>query len=94
MITYGLPEIIDDNTILLTQNGKKLLLVMESNAKVKSRTWTTLPTKGYYQSNIGTSFVGFEIIIPSNSAQLINTYLIPGGEKIGYFKQISLFETE
>ena len=92
MLTTAQPKIIDEKTILLTQNGKKLLIVTNGNADIKSRTWTTKSPNRWDADNTGTIFVGFEIIIPANTEKLISTILIPGGKKLSESKQISLFE--
>jgi hypothetical protein len=94
MLTTALPKIIDNKTILLTQNGKKLLIVAEGDAEIKSRTWSTKSPNRWDADNTGTIYVGFEIIIPANTEKLISTCLIPGGKKLGDSNHISLFETK
>lgn len=77
MLTTAIPVIQNNNTILLKQNGKQLLLTMNADATVRAKTWTTVSDNSYDVSNNGTIFVGFEIIIPENSERIINTELKP-----------------
>ena len=77
MLTTAIPEIKNNKTILLKQNGKELLLTIKGDATIQAKTWTTESTKSYDASNKGTVFVGFEIIIPENSERVISTQLKP-----------------
>jgi len=77
MLTTAIPEIKNNKTILLKQNGKELLLTMEGDATIQAKTWTTVSKNSYDVSNKGTVFVGFEIIIPENSDKVISTQLKP-----------------
>ena len=63
MLTTSIPQIKNNKTILLKQNGKELLLTIEGDATIQAKTWTTVSTKSYDVSNKGTVFVGFEIIM-------------------------------
>ena len=77
MLTTAIPQITNNKTILLKQNGKELLLTMEGDATIQAKTWTTVSKNSYDVSNKGTIFVGFEIIIPENSERVISTQLKP-----------------
>jgi hypothetical protein len=77
MLTTAIPQIKNNKTILLKQNGKELLLTMEGDATIQAKTWTTVSKNSYDVSNKGTVFVGFEIIIPENSDRAINALLKP-----------------
>ncbi len=77
MLTTAIPEIKNNKTILLKQNGKELLLSMEGDATIQAKSWTTVSKNSYDASNRGSVFVGFEIIIPENSERTINSTLKP-----------------
>jgi hypothetical protein len=77
MLTTAIPEIKNNKTILLKQNGKELLLTMEGDATIQAKTWSTVSKNSYDVSNKGTVFVGFEIIIPENSDRVMNALLKP-----------------
>jgi hypothetical protein len=77
MLTTAIPQIKNNKTILLKQNGKELMLMMEGNATIQAKTWTTDSKNSYDVSNKGTVFVGFEIIIPENSERVLNATLKP-----------------
>ena len=77
MLTTAIPQIKNNKTILLKQNGKELLLMMDGDATIQAKTWTTVSNNSYDVSNKGTVFVGFDIIIPENSERVLNATLKP-----------------
>lgn len=66
MATSASPEIIDERTIRLTQNGKVLLLKIEGTHPVVLNTWSTTPTTDFDAENPGTIMVGFESSLPAD----------------------------
>lgn len=77
MLTTAIPQIKNNKTILLKQNGKELLLTIEGDATIQAKIWTTVSKNSYDVSNNGTVFVGFEIIIPANSERILTSTLKP-----------------
>ena len=77
MLTPATVKIISNNSAELTQNGKKLLLQVESTSEVAMKTWSTDPPNSYDAPNPGTSLVGFEIIVPAHTTISFNVKLIP-----------------
>ncbi len=77
MLTSATPE-IRGNTIILTKDGKKLTLKVETNAPVTMKTWSTAPGTTYDAPNPGTVLVGFEYTLPAGTPAQIEVLLIPG----------------
>ncbi len=77
LLTPAEVKITGANTAELTRNGKKLLLQVQSPAKVAMKTWSTDPPKDYDAPNPGTAMVGFEVTIPANSKTEFSVSLIP-----------------
>jgi Heparinase II/III-like protein/Domain of unknown function (DUF4962) len=77
LLTPADVKISGENKAELTKNGKKLLLQVQSPAKVMMKTWSTDPPKSYDAPNPGTTLVGFEVIVPANSKTDIVVSLIP-----------------
>lgn len=83
LLTQAEVRIVDDKTVELSQNGKNLLLIFDTKAKIEIKTWPTDPPHDYDAPNPNTRFVGFETIIPADSQQSFNAYFttspaIPG----------------
>lgn len=75
MLTKSSPEIIDEQTIRLTQNDKKMIVKLTGIDEGKAFINSTVSPNAYDPSNDGTSFIGFDIIIPANSSKnLIVTF--------------------
>ena len=81
LLTVATPQIIDDHTIVLVMDGKKLTIQAEGAVAIKSRTWSTESPHEYDASNKGTIFVGFEFEVPANTRQCVDVCLIPGEKK-------------
>jgi hypothetical protein len=77
MLTPADVKIIGSNKAELSQGGKKLILQVESPAKVTMKTWSTDPPNSYDAPNPGTALVGFEVTLPANSKTALNVSLIP-----------------
>ena len=65
LLTAATPQIIDDHTIVLVMDGKKLTIQAEGTVAIKSRTWSTESPHEYDASTKGTIFVGFEFEVPA-----------------------------
>jgi len=77
MLTPATVKITGNNSAELTQNGKKLTLLVESTSEVAMKTWSTDPPNSYDAPNPGTALVGFEIIVPAHTTISFNVRLIP-----------------
>lgn len=77
MLTSATPK-LGKNTITLTQDGKKLVMKVNTSAAVKMKTWTTQSTTSYDAPNPGTTLVGFELTLKPNQKQAVQVLLIPG----------------
>lgn len=76
MMTTATPE-LNEKSIVLTKNGKKLLLKIESDLPVTTKTWSTEPTNNYDAPNPETILVGFEMKLDANQKTGIQVKLIP-----------------
>ncbi|TDE14542.1 heparinase II/III domain-containing protein [Dyadobacter psychrotolerans] len=74
LLTPADVKIVDGKTVELSQNGKKMLLVFDTKAKIEIKTWPTTPTHDYDAANPNTQFVGFEAVIPANTEENFNAY--------------------
>lgn len=81
MLTDSNVKIINDYTVELTKNGKKLTLKAQSNAKLRAKTWSAQPLTDYEAKNPGKKFVGFELQVPVNSKSNLVVLLLPEGKK-------------
>lgn len=77
MLTPASVKITGENKAELSQGGKKLMLQVQSPAKVTMKTWSTDPPNSYDAPNPGTTLVGFEVTLPANSKTAITVALIP-----------------
>lgn len=75
MLTAAEVRIIDGKTVELSQNGKKMLLIFNTQTPITIRTWPTTPQHDYDAPNPGTVFVGFEAVLTAGSQHSFNTYL-------------------
>ena len=79
MVTEAQPAIIGEHTIQLSQNGEKLLLEVESPAKVRMKTWSATSPNSWDAKNPGVTFVGFEAELRPNTTEVLQVKLIPEG---------------
>lgn len=77
LLTKSTPEIINDKSINLTQEGKKMKIELTGADNVKAYINSTVSPNDYDASNEGTLFVGFDITIPANSTKKITVNLVP-----------------
>jgi oligo-alginate lyase len=69
MLTQASPVIIDNQTILLTQEGKKLKVKLTGVESAKAYINSTVSPNEFDALNNGTAFIGFDISIPANSSK-------------------------
>ncbi|SKB81046.1 heparinase II/III domain-containing protein [Dyadobacter psychrophilus] len=74
LLTPATVRIIDEKTVELLQNGKKMFLIFETEAKIDIKTWSTEPPHDYDAPNPNTQFVGFETTISANSEATFSAY--------------------
>ncbi|SDE10693.1 protein of unknown function [Dyadobacter soli] len=77
MLTAAEVKVVDGKTVELSQNGKKMLLIFDTQTPISIRTWPTTPEHDYDAPNPGTVFVGFEATLPAGSRHSFTTYLSP-----------------
>ncbi|MCC7524988.1 MAG: heparinase II/III family protein [Chitinophagaceae bacterium] len=77
MVTQAAARITGDKEIELTQNGKMLLLKVDTDAPVEMKTWLTDPPHRFDAANPGTVMVGFEIQLPPGTTAAVNVFLVP-----------------
>ncbi len=82
MMTPAEVKINADGSAELTQNGKKLQLKVAQPDNITLKTWSTQPSHDYDAPNPGTTLVGFEVNIPTNSSISLEVFLIPEGASI------------
>jgi len=75
MLTPAQVRIVDGKTVELSQNGKKMLLIFDTQTPITIKTWPTTPEHDYDAPNPGTIFVGFEAKLPADSRHTFTTYL-------------------
>lgn len=76
MFTFANVE-LQDNGAILTNDNKKLHLLVKVPGNVVMKTWSTAPTNDYDASNPGTVMVGFESELPSNTKTTFEVLLVP-----------------
>jgi len=79
MVTSAAVTIADNNTAVLTKNGKILELKVKTPASVRMKTWSTVPAHSYDAANPGTIMVGFEVTVPANTNASLTVLLLPQG---------------
>ena len=68
MLTPAKVEKMQDDEIVLTQNGKKLYLkIKSSGTPINLKTWSAEPVNTYDAPNPGITIVGFESALPANT---------------------------
>ncbi|HRP33503.1 MAG TPA: heparinase II/III family protein [Agriterribacter sp.] len=77
MVTQAAARITGDKEIELTQNGKVLMLKVDTDAPVEMKTWLTDPPHRFDAANPGTVMVGFEIQLPPGTTAAVNVFLVP-----------------
>lgn len=77
MLTSAQVRVVDDRTVELSQNGKKMLLIFDTRVPIIIKTWPTTPTHDYDAPNPGSVFVGFEAKLPAGSIHNFTAYLTP-----------------
>ncbi|MET7257265.1 heparinase II/III domain-containing protein [Dyadobacter fermentans] len=75
MLTSADVRIVDGKTVELSQNGKKMLLIFDTQTPISIRTWPTTPPHDYDAPNPGTTFVGFEAKLAAGSRHSFSAYL-------------------
>lgn len=76
MFTFANVE-LQDNGAILTNDNKKLHLLVKGPGNVVMKTWSTAPTNDYDASNPGTVMVGFESELPPNTKTTFEVLLVP-----------------
>ena len=79
LLTSAGVSITDNNSAVLTKNGKKLTLKVMEPAVITMKTWSTVPIHTYDAANPGTIMVGFEATIPANTKAALTVLLLPEG---------------
>ncbi|CAG5008902.1 hypothetical protein DYBT9275_04381 [Dyadobacter sp. CECT 9275] len=74
LLTPAHVKVLDKKTVELTQNGKTMYLIFDSELPISIKTWPTTPPKDYDAPNPGTALVGFEANIPAGTEQYFNTF--------------------
>ena len=77
MLTPSDAKLKGKNKIVLSRNGKRLVMEVNAPVKVHLKTWSTSPTTSYDAPNPGTVLVGFESTLPANSHYKFRVKLIP-----------------
>ncbi|MFA6291846.1 MAG: heparinase II/III family protein [Victivallales bacterium] len=90
MLTSATPE-LGESSIVLSKDGKKLLLKANASSSIAMKTWSTEPTTSYDAPNPGTVLVGFELKMEPNQRQAVQVLLIPGSvdeKKVEFVKEL------
>jgi hypothetical protein len=69
---------IGKNSLILTKEGKRLVLKVNTSIGVSMKTWTTQSPNSYDAPNPGTTLVGFELELAPNQTTDIQVLMIPG----------------
>lgn len=78
LLTGAIPVLNQEkNQIELTKSGKKLLLKVNSPARIILKTWPTKSPNEYDEPNPYSYLVGFEVQLPVNSKIVVDVSLIP-----------------
>lgn len=80
LLTPAAVRIVDEKTVELSQNSKKILLIFDTKAKIEIKTWSTEPTHDYDAPNPNTTFVGFEASIPAHTTESFSAYFTATGD--------------
>ena len=76
MVTSANVELLDKQAALRDE-GKLLYLKVLGPDLLDMKTWSTAPTNDYDAENPGTVMVGFECVLPANTAQAFEVILVP-----------------
>ncbi|AHM59630.1 heparinase II/III family protein [Flammeovirgaceae bacterium 311] len=77
LLTAAEVEITGKNTMLLTKDGKKLLLKVVSPKNIRLTTWSTESPNDYDSPNPGTILTGFETTLRKGKKGTLRVQLIP-----------------
>ncbi len=78
LLTDAAVKIVDDHTVELRKNGKKLTMVVQDHEGITLKTWPTDPPPHDYDApNPGTTLVGFEVTLPANTHRALTVLLLP-----------------
>ncbi|HWV29425.1 MAG TPA: heparinase II/III family protein [Dyadobacter sp.] len=75
MLTSADVRIIDGKTVELSQNGKKMFLIFDTQTPISIKTWPTTPQHDYDALNPGTTFIGFEAKLGAGTRHNFSSYL-------------------
>ena len=76
MVTEATPQIINDS-IVLSKNGKEMIMTFDSSIRIQPKIWTNEPIHDYDAPNNGSMRVGFEAILPPNKTSVLRVRLTP-----------------
>ncbi|WP_025762162.1 heparinase II/III domain-containing protein [Dyadobacter tibetensis] len=82
MLTGAQVKILDNQTAVLTKNGKKMRLHVRSKVPVKLQIWSTKPDHDYDSENPNTQFVGFETSVPARASLEVTVELSQNSEPL------------
>ncbi len=82
MVTPAQTKILDNRTVELSQNGKKMYLIVESSTKIILKTWNTDPVNSFDAPNPGIIRVGFEADLAANQTSDFTVYLSSNKKKM------------
>lgn len=77
MTTSAYAEIIAPNAIILTQDGKSMVLRVNPQATLTMHIWSNNPPRCYDTPNPGTRRVGFTVNVPARQTANIDVTLMP-----------------
>jgi hypothetical protein len=77
MLTAANVKIISNTEAELTKNGKKLLLKVQNPGNIALKTRSTQSSNDYDSPNPGTTFIDFEVTLPTNTNAPLTVLLIP-----------------
>ena len=82
MVTDASVELKKHNSVLLTKNGKKLLIQFNADVPLDIMTWSANPDNGYDAPNKGVTLFGFEAEVSAGEKASFKTLLYPGAKKV------------
>ena len=83
LLTPAEVRITGPNEALLTQQGKTLRIVVESDVPIRMRTWSTDPPRSFDAPNPGTTLTGFVATLPPNTKANVSVHLLPADAQPG-----------
>ena len=93
LLTPASVRILDNQTVELTQHGKKMYLIFDTKEKIEIKTWPTAPTHDYDAPNPDTQFIGFEATLSENSQHSFNAFFTTS-EKMPAASALSTWSVE